>query len=217
MNVPSQGAHNPTTDNPTTAGTSDTGGPVGCPPDDGLPSEGAACAMEGDVCSGLVDVCQPHVRAECHDGVWQYVDVTPDPEQCTDSCDPFPVEGEPCKFDGSSCSSGCDNQCEFCNGLVCTGGQWQNFEVFPAPCLDCESLCDLTLAPMCAAGPPDEAACVAGCMDAMAGRCEIPFSNLNACVGTQPMPVAFTCDAEMRPLVEACADEFEQYYACAGL
>lgn len=201
----------PTTDTPAT----DTGDPPNTCPDDALPPEGSACAPGSPDCNPFGHPCDPYTFATCLDGLWQHVDVGPgDPDECSDSCDPFPTEGAPCNIDGSSCNTGCANQCEFCNIMTCEGGTWQRVEVFPAPCLDCDALCDFTIVPMCAAGPPTKEACVAGCMEALVGRCEIAFADLRACAG--PMPT-FTCDDATRPLVEGCEDPFAAYYDCAGL
>lgn len=194
--------------------TATTDQPVECPPDDGLPPEGAACPVEGQTCSGLVDPCTAHFEATCDGGVWTYVEVEPDPDQCTESCEPFPAEGEPCRVEGASCNTGCQNQCEFCNLIACENGTWQGLEVFPAPCLQCEELCDFTLAPMCALGPPDKNACVAGCMDIMGGRCEIPFADARACAGTMP---TFVCDDAGHPVVDECSDAFNALYDCLGI
>jgi hypothetical protein len=190
-----------------------TGEPVECPPDDGLPPEGSPCPMEGQTCGGPTDPCTGFVEAFCQGGVWMHVESEPGPD-CEESCEPFPNEGEPCKVEGASCSTGCENQCEFCNIRFCEAGTWQNAEVFPAPCLDCDPLCDFTLQPMCALGPPDKDACVSGCMDTMAGRCEIAFADARACAGDMP---TFVCDDAGHPVVDECGDQFNALYRCLGI
>jgi hypothetical protein len=205
-----------TTGAPTSGGpssTGDTGDAVPCGAE--LPPAGSACASEGEACAPDADPCAPYTSAECRGGVWSYVEVGPgDPEQCAPDCDPFPVEGEACAQAGASCSSGCADQCEFCNILSCEAGTWQRVEVFPAPCLSCMEVCAFTIQPMCAAGPPDEAACVAGCEEGRAGECKIPFSNMLACIGGEPV---FTCDAAERPEVAGCEAQFAELYACLGV
>lgn len=131
-----------------------------------------------------------------------------------DPCDPFPVEDEPCSDEGTFCNSGCQDQCSFCNILKCENGAWTGLEAPPAPCLGCDELCNYTVVPMCAGGPPDLETCVAGCNDAMAGPCNIEFSALRACAGPSP---TFTCDAMTRPLVAGCESQFEAFYACSDL
>jgi hypothetical protein len=42
-----------------------------------------------------------------------------------------------CSVDGTVCSSGCTDVCQFCNLLRCTSGHWQPEEVAPAPCFAC--------------------------------------------------------------------------------
>ena len=129
-------------------------------------------------------------------------------------CDPFPSEGDLCSVPGAYCSSDCSDQCQFCNILECRDGAWGNAEVFPVPCLECEPLCELSVAAGCAAGAPDQAACVTGCQEIMAGPCSIEHSDTRACAGETP---TFTCDAEGRPIVAGCEDDFTALYACLGL
>jgi hypothetical protein len=204
-----------TTGDPSTTDVSTTGGVVEC--GDVLPPEGSACAPDGAICAPDADDCSPYTEADCIGGTWMYVDIGPgDPEQCTEDCEPFPQDGEPCMTDGTFCSSGCEDQCSFCNSIQCMGGTWMQVEVFPAPCIECEEICPLTVDAMCPKGPPDEATCVAGCMDAMNGRCNIAFSNLRACVGLMDAPV-FMCDAMDRPFAVDCELQFDAYYDCAGL
>lgn len=131
-----------------------------------------------------------------------------------DPCDPFPVEDEPCTAEGTFCNAGCQDQCSFCNILHCENGAWTRLEAPPAPCLGCDELCDYTVVPMCAGGPPDLETCVAGCNDAMAGPCNVEFSALRACAGPSP---TFTCDAMTRPLVAGCEPQFDAFYACSDL
>jgi hypothetical protein len=50
--------------------------------------------------------------------------------------DLFTAEGEDCSdfVEGSTCSDGGTDPCEFGNSIVCTGGVWERREAFPAPC-----------------------------------------------------------------------------------
>lgn len=202
-----------TSSSTTATTTTDPTGGLAC--GDTLPPEGSPCPDEGETCAPDADPCDPYTEAICQGGVWVHGEVGPgDPSMCTDACDPFPTEGEPCNTEGSSCNTGCENQCEFCNVVQCTGGVWEGLEVFPAPCLDCPGICEFTVQPMCDGGPPDLDTCVAGCMDAMAGRCEIPFADMLACAGQMP---TFTCDAADRPLVEGCEPAFDALYMCLGI
>lgn len=131
-----------------------------------------------------------------------------------DPCDPFPEEGQPCTADGTYCNTGCEDQCQFCNILMCSEGTWNNLEAPPAPCLECQELCPFTVMPMCAAGPPDEAACVTGCMDVMTGPCSVEFSATRACAGFEP---TFSCDAAERPTIAGCEMQFDALYTCLGI
>ena len=42
-----------------------------------------------------------------------------------------------CTSEGTVCSNGCTDVCQFCNLLRCTGGHWQTEEAAPAPCFAC--------------------------------------------------------------------------------
>lgn len=206
-----------TADNPTTT-TAETGNTtdafVPCP-DDALPPDGSPCATNGDSCDPFGDPCAPYTYAECLDGTWHHVDVGPgDPNECGDPCDPFPEEGQPCTADGTYCNTGCEDQCQFCNILMCSAGTWNHLEAPPAPCLDCPEICPFTVMPMCANGPPDEAACVTGCQDVMAGPCSVEFSATRACAGFEP---TFSCDDAERPTVAGCEMQFADLYACLGI
>mgnify|MGYP000054676207 CR=1 FL=1 len=130
------------------------------------------------------------------------------------NCDPFPEEGQPCPEDGEYCGGGCEDQCQFCNILMCSEGTWHRLEAPPAPCLSCDEICPFTVMPMCANGPPDQPTCVTGCMDVMAGPCNIEFSATRACAGFMP---TFTCDAMDRPTVAGCEAQFDALYACLGI
>ena len=143
----------------------------------------------------------------CSGGQWtpEQVDI------CTDGCDPFPEEGQPCSDEGGYCNSGCEDQCQFCNVLMCSEGTWHHLEAPPAPCLDCDEVCPFTVMPMCANGPPDEPTCVAGCQDVMAGPCNLEFSAARACAGFTP---TFTCDTTDRPTITGCEAQFDALYAC---
>jgi hypothetical protein len=193
----------------TTEVTATTAGFVACP-DDALPPAGSPCETDGANCSPSGDLCQPF--AVCEGGAWNILDG--DPNECSDGCDPFPTEGEPCDVDGTFCNTGCEDQCQFCNILMCSEGVWMNLEAPPAPCLECEELCPFTVMPMCAAGPPDEANCVTGCQATMAGPCNVEFSAARACAGFEP---TFTCDAMDRPLVAGCETQFDELYKCLGI
>ena len=115
---------------------------------------------------------------------------------------------------GAYCSSDCSDQCSFCNLVECRDGVWSRAEVFPLPCLDCEQMCEYSVAPACAGGAPDQATCVVGCEEVRAGPCRIEFSDVLACIGEAP---TFTCDVEERPVVLGCEGEFIALYACLGL
>ena len=140
----------------------------------------------------------------------QTTDATTGDEVCPDQ---FPQAGTPCATEGMSCSTGCEDPCEFCNIVHCENGTWQNVEVFPYDCLDCEAVCELVVPAACVGGPPDQAACVAGCMDNLAGDCKLPFNKMLGCIGSMP---TFTCNAETRPTVAGCEDNFAELYACMG-
>ena len=131
----------------------------------------------------------------------QTSDATTGDDVCPDQ---FPQDGTPCTTEGQSCSTGCQDPCEFCNVVQCENGTWKSLEVHPFPCLDCESVCEFVLPAACAGGPPDQATCVAGCMDSLAGECKLPFDKMLGCIGTQP---TFTCNAETRPTVACCYGE----------
>ena len=128
------------------------------------------------------------------------------------ACQPpnLPPEGSPCANEGEFCSPGCDDPCEFCNVVTCEGGTWQGLEVFPAECLSCDEVCPAVVAAGCKGGPPDLAACVAGCMDNEA-KCTLPFHKMLACIGPRP---TYTCDGDERPLVAGCEPEFAELYLC---
>lgn len=204
----------------TGAGTSEgstgaptTGGEV-VPCGDVLPPEGSPCATPNEDCAPDADPCAGYTGALCTGGQWTYYEVgAGDPSQCEPSCDPFPTDGQACSIEGASCSTGCQNVCEFCNVVVCEDGVWGNIEVFPLPCLDCQEICAFTVVPMCAGGPPDAAACVAGCQDGMA-MCEIAFSEMLGCAGTMP---TFSCDEQQRPTIAGCEAEFAALYMCLGV
>lgn len=132
------------------------------------------------------------------------------------ACDPkdLPDPGTPCAMEGEFCSPGCPDPCQFCNVVVCEGGLWEQVEAPPAPCASCEEICPTTVAAMCPAGPPDERACVSGCMDIMAGQCGLLHSQARACAGPQP---TITCDAMARPTVIGCESQFDDLYECLGI
>lgn len=214
-----------TSDEPTTSPTepttdpTETGGddPVPCGAE--LPPEGSACAPVGAQCSPNEHPCDPYTAAMCDDGKWQYYEVGPgDPMECGEfvPCDPenLPPEGSKCAVEGEFCSPGCDDPCSFCNVVTCDGGTWQSLEVFPAPCLDCETVCDFVVPAGCAGGPPDAETCVTGCHANQDGECHLPFNQMLACIGEMP---TFTCDAGTRPVVAGCETQFDALYMCTGI
>lgn len=178
-----------------------------------LPPEGSACAMEGEDCAPDADPCLPYTGARCEGGMWSYYEVGPgDPMTCQDSCDPFPMEGAACMTEGKSCTSGCEDQCQFCNIIKCEGGVWVHLEAPPAPCLSCDELCPFVVEAMCPNGPPDVAACLPGCADSLA-QCPTEFSAVRACAGLAPK---FSCDMDGRPVVAGCEGAFADLYTCLG-
>lgn len=193
--------------------TGSTGDPV-FPCEGSLPPAGSACETEGAVCPFQDDPCVAFTAATCQGGAWVHFDNVPGPECGEGSCDPSdpPLEGDPCTTEGASCSTDCSDVCLFCNRWTCSEGTWQRIEVFPEPCLECDAICDFVIVPMCAGGPPDKAACVAGCEDSKAGACKAEFSDLRACAGEQP---TFTCDDAQRPLVAGCEAAFTAFYDCS--
>ncbi|MCY1013557.1 hypothetical protein OV079_50130 [Nannocystis pusilla] len=203
-----------TGDTGTSAPTTGTTGDAIVPCDGALPPAGSACETEGEVCPAQDDLCVAFTAATCEGGAWVHFDNVPGPECGEGSCDPSdpPLEGDPCTTEGASCSTDCSDQCQFCNKWTCSEGMWTRIEVFPEPCLECDAICDFVIVPMCAGGPPDKAACVAGCEDSKAGACKAEFSDLRACAGEQP---TFTCDDAQRPLVAGCEDAFTAFYACS--
>jgi len=141
----------------------------------------------------------------------QTTDATTGEAACPDE---FPEEGTPCTNEGQFCNSGCESPCQFCNIMHCENGIWQRLEAPPAQCLDCESVCEFVVAAGCAGGPPDQAACVAGCMNTMASDCAIAFDKMLACIGPEP---TFSCDAAARPTVVGCDANFDELYMCMGI
>lgn len=201
-----------------TATAATTGGDA-VPCGDRLPPDGSPCATQGEDCAPDADPCSPYEGALCQRGTWHHYEVGGgDPSQCGDPipCDPqdLPPEGSKCAMEGESCSPGCADPCSFCNIVTCMDGTWQGLEVFPAPCLDCESVCTFVVPAGCAKGPPDQATCVAGCQDTQAGACQLVFDQMLACAGEMP---GFTCDAETRPVVAGCEAQFDALYQCTGL
>lgn len=179
-----------------------------------LPPDGSGpCAVEGEECKFEDDPCTAYTSAVCTNGVWVHYENTPGIDCGGVTCEPpnFPNEGDPCSEEGASCSTDCSDQCQFCNSWMCQGGVWMRLEVFPAPCLECDALCDFVIAPMCPGGPPDKAACVSGCEDNKVGACKAEFSALRGCAGEQP---TFTCDMAERPVVAGCEAQFTTFYDC---
>lgn len=212
-----------TSDLPTTSPTdpSDTAtsGDEPVPCGEQLPPEGSACAPDGAQCSPNEHPCDPYTAAMCDAGKWQHYEVGPgDPMECGEfvPCDPqnIPPEGSKCALEGEGCSPGCEDPCEFCNLVVCEDGTWQRVEVFPAPCLDCESVCEFVVPAACAGGPPDAGTCVTGCHADQDGECHVAFDQMLACIGEMP---TFTCDAETRPVVAGCEAQFDTLYMCTGI
>jgi hypothetical protein len=200
-------------------GTTDTTGAEPVPCGAALPPEGSACAVEGEDCAPGASECDPFVGARCMGGAWQHYEVGPgDPEVCGGpvACDPqnIPPEGAKCEVEGEFCSPGCEDPCEFCNVVRCEGGLWQGLEVFPANCLDCETLCTFVVPSGCMKGPLTQADCVTGCQDLEAGECRIPFHLTLACADVEP---TFGCDAMGRPVAAGCEQQFDALYMCTGL
>lgn len=127
--------------------------------------------------------------------------------------DVFPTDGTPCDAEGLTCGGPCEDPCAFCNVIRCEQGIWTGLEVFPAECLDCDASCTFVVAAACPGGPPDQAACVAGCMAVQAGDCGLVYNQALACMGGTPM---FTCNPNGQPTVDACAAQFDALYACLG-
>lgn len=204
-----------------------------------LPPVGSACEPEGQACYPNDDPCPQVAHVECEGGKW--VEVQP-PGECFDGetsgttttgtpttsgttaagstggagCDPndLPEVGSACAMEGEFCSPGCEDPCQFCNVLRCEGGVWTQLEAPPAPCAGCEEICSATLAGMCPAGPPDQAACVSGCMDIMGGPCALAYSEVRACAG---QGATITCDTMGRPTVIGCEKQFTALYECLGI
>lgn len=127
--------------------------------------------------------------------------------------DVFPMDGTPCDAEGLTCGGPCEDPCAFCNVIRCEQGTWTGLEVFPADCLDCDASCTFVVSAACPAGPPDQAACVAGCMAVQAGDCGLLYNQALACMGSMP---TFTCNPAGQPSVDACAAQFDALYACLG-
>jgi len=200
-------------------GEVEPGDPMECTPvpcgEDDVPPEGSLCTTEGESCAPFKDPCTPYTDAICTDGSWEYTYIGPgDPDTCGAVCDPenLPEEGSTCSMEGEFCSPGCDDPCQFCNVLECSGGAWQALEVAPAECLSCEDICPSVVAAECEGGPPDLKACVDGCMDLLASECKIEFNVTLACAGATP---TFTCDDADLPLVNGCEDPYAELYACS--
>ena len=190
--------------------------PVPCGVED-VPPEGSTCETPGESCAPHKDPCLPYTDAICTDGAWKYTYIGPgDPKECSFPCDPemLPPEGSACTMEEEFCSPGCEDPCQFCNLLVCQDGAWQGMEVFPDECLSCEEICPAVVMAACFAGPPDQEACVAGCMDAQAGDCGLLHNKMLSCVDTDPF---FTCRDDGLPVVEGCEQAFDDYYACLML
>lgn len=125
--------------------------------------------------------------------------------------DELPPDGTPCTAEGQFCGGPCEDPCAFCNVTKCEGGVWMGLEVFPANCLDCDTVCTFVVPAACTGGPPDQAACVTGCMATQSGECGILFNKTLACIGDMP---TFSCDADNRPNVAGCEAQFTELYAC---
>ena len=130
--------------------------------------------------------------------------------------DAFPAEGDACDAAGLSCMiSDCQSPCEGCNYVLCDGGVWvDGGSEEPGTSLDCDAVCEFLVLAGCAGGPPDKAACVAGCVDSLAGACKLAFDQTRLCIGETP---TFTCDDTTRPTVVGCEDLFDELYMCMDL
>ncbi len=133
---------------------------------------------------------------------------TEDVVPCTQ--DPLPPDGSLCANENEVCAIGCTDACAFCDLRVCMDGVWTEIDPTPGECLTCEEVCPFVLEAACPGGPPDLETCIAGCYENME-TCTGLFSQMLYCIGEQP---EFGCDAMERPVVEACASEFEELYAC---
>lgn len=127
--------------------------------------------------------------------------------------DQFPQNGEPCTSNGLTCGGPCEDPCSFCNISQCEGGVWTQLEVFPANCLDCETVCTFVVPAACEAGPPMQADCVTGCMATQNGPCGLTYNISLACIGDMP---AFSCDQDGNPNVASCELQFAALYECLG-
>jgi hypothetical protein len=127
--------------------------------------------------------------------------------------DVFPEDGAPCDAEGLTCGGPCEDPCSFCNIIRCEGGKWAQLEVFPAECLDCETVCGFVVPAACVAGPPDMNACVTGCQNTQAGECGLVYNIVLACIGGTP---SFICDDDGRPSVPGCEVQFGDLYDCLG-
>lgn len=130
--------------------------------------------------------------------------------------DLFPQEGDPCSGEAEQCkTSACQDPCEGCEFVNCVDGTWvAGGSEVPGTCLDCASVCAFVVPAGCAGGPPDQAACVAGCMDSLTGECKLAYDEMLFCIGEMP---TFTCDAATLPTVVGCEDRFGDLYMCLGL
>jgi hypothetical protein len=46
----------------------------------------------------------------------------------------FTADGKACAAEGTTCSDGGDDPCQFGQSIVCQSGKWSRQEAFPAPC-----------------------------------------------------------------------------------
>jgi hypothetical protein len=87
----------------------------------------ALCTLEG--CSGAVGPADGSNRTDASDVVLAETGI--DQTGCPQN--PSAAANTPCSNDGQTCSN-CQDPCQFCNILRCTGGHWTPEEVFPTDC-----------------------------------------------------------------------------------
>lgn len=200
-----------------------------------LPAEGSLCTQEGQECVPDELGCGLYTGVRCDGGIWVFFEVGTG--QCTGGStvgasesggdetavpvvpcgEEVPAEGTACESEGEDCAPG-EHACAGYIGATCTAGYWKRYEVPPADpeeceaTIDCAAVCEATLAAACAAGPADSEACATECEDRQAGECEVAYHEAIAC---GPEPLTFTCDADDRPTIAGCEDQFDVLYQCS--